>query len=81
VPRINRRNVPTGIFLHLLARVRERRIEPGSLEDLSRWLDGDPEVPDGPWYKLLPGMTVCGEGEWVKTFLLPGQVPHGKQVD
>ena len=26
------------------------------------------------------GMTVCGEGELVKTFLTPDQVPYGKEV-
>jgi len=44
------------------------------------WCDTDPEVPEGEWYKRFPGMTVCGEGELVKTFLLPGQAPHGAEV-
>jgi len=25
-------------------------------------------------------MTVCGEGELIKTFLLPGQAPKGERV-
>jgi hypothetical protein len=25
-------------------------------------------------------MTVCGNGELIKTFLLPGQAPKGKRV-
>jgi len=45
-----------------------------------RWLDADSEVPDGPWYKRLPGMTVCGEGDLVKTFLTPGQSAKGTRV-
>lgn len=50
------------------------------LELLAAWLDGEPEVPEGPWYKRFSGMTVCGEGELIKTFLLPGQAPKGKRV-
>jgi hypothetical protein len=80
LPKINRRNVPPAIFRHLLDRVQERRIAAGELEKLARWLDEEPEVPDGPWYKRLSGIIVCGEGEWVKTFLLPGQLPRGKRI-
>jgi hypothetical protein len=28
----------------------------------------------------FPGMTVCGEGELIKTFLQPGQVATGKEL-
>lgn len=68
------------LFQHLLDRVHERRIDARQLELLAVWLDGEPEVPVGPWYKRFSGMTVCGEGELVKTFLLPGQAPKGKAV-
>jgi hypothetical protein len=37
-------------------------------------------VPDGKWVKRFPGMTVCGEGELIKTFLLPGQLAEGEEV-
>jgi hypothetical protein len=37
-------------------------------------------VPAGPWYKRFPGMTVCGEGDLVKTFLTPTQIPRGTAV-
>jgi hypothetical protein len=40
----------------------------------------EPEVPEGEWYKELSGMTVCGKGELVKTFLLPGQAPKGAEL-
>jgi hypothetical protein len=45
---------------------------------LAEWLDTQPEVPEGPWFKKFPGMTVCGEGELIKTFLQPGQIAAGK---
>jgi hypothetical protein len=50
------------------------------LELLAAWLDTEPEVPDDEWDKRFSGMTVCGEGELVKTFLLPGQAAKGKRV-
>jgi hypothetical protein len=80
LPKVRRQNVPPRVFQHLLERIEQRRIDAGSLERLAEWLDTQPEVPDGQWYKKLPGVTVCGEGELVKTFLLPGQAPKGKRL-
>ena len=80
MPRIRRTNIPQGLFRHLLERIQERKIGEATLLQLARWLDGEPEVPEAEWYKRFPGMTVCGEGNLIKTFLLPGQVPQGKQV-
>jgi hypothetical protein len=64
----------------LLDRVQSRRIAASQLELLARWLDTEPEVPESQWYKRFSGMTVCGEGELIKTFLLPGQAPKGQHV-
>jgi len=69
--------MPPALLRHLLERVQERRIDASQLELLARWLDGEPEVPREWWFKRFPGMTVCGEGELIKTFLLPKQKPHG----
>jgi hypothetical protein len=80
VPRIRRKNVPPALFHHLLDRIQERQIEANQLELLAKWLDGDPEVPEGLWYKRFSGMTVCGEDDLIRTFLLPGQAAKGKRV-
>ena len=80
MPRIRRHNVPPALFQHLLDRVQSRGISPSQLEVLAKWLDSEPEVPAGPWYKRFSGMTVCGEGELVKTFLLPTHAPKGQRV-
>jgi hypothetical protein len=80
MPKVRRRNVPPALFQHLLDRVQGRSIAAPQLPLLATWLDGEPEVPDGLWYKRFSGMTVCGEGELVKTFLLPGQAPKGKRL-
>ncbi len=80
MPKIRRRNVPPALFQHLLDRLQDRSIPVTQLELLAKWLDSEPDVPEGRWYKRFPAMTVCGEGELVKTFLLPGQVPNGRRV-
>ena len=80
MPQVRRKDVPPLLLQHLLDRVHERRIDAKQLELLAAWLDGEPEVPKGPWYKRFTGMTVCGEAELVKTFLLPGQAPKGERV-
>lgn len=67
-------------MIHLVDRVREREIGADQLTLLAHWLNGEPEVPAGPWFKRFPGMIVCGEGELVKTFLRLGQVPAGQEV-
>lgn len=80
MPKIRRHNVPPPLFQHLLQRIQERNIPASQLELLAKWLDTAPEVPIGLWYKRFPAMIVCGEGELVKTFLLPGQVPKGERI-
>jgi len=73
-------DLPPALFQHLLDRIQQRRIEARQLELLARWLDTEPEVPEGAWYKRFSGLTVCGEGDLVKTFVLPGQSPKGSRA-
>ena len=80
MPRIRRNNLPPGLLDHLLDRVTRRNISADQLGFLADWLRAAPEVPAGKWFKTFPGMTVCGEGEFIKTFLLPGQAPDGREI-
>lgn len=80
MPEIRRRNLLPPVLLHLLDRIREREISSEQLGLLADWLDRNVVVPDGKWFKRFPGMTVCGEGELIKTILLPGQAPFGEEV-
>jgi len=68
------------VLNHLLERVRQREISAEQLGLLARWLDTEPEVPEGPWFKRFPGMTTCGRGELVTTFLRLGQSPAGEEI-
>jgi hypothetical protein len=80
MPRILRRNLPPALFDHLLERVQQRNISGIQLTLMVSWLDSKPEVPNGKWFKRFPAMIVCGEGELVKTFLVPGQIPVGEEI-
>ena len=80
MPEIRRQNLPETLLRHLLPRVREREISHEQIVLFAQWLDTHPEVPIGRWYKRFPSMTVCGEGELIKTFLLSGQLPEGEEI-
>jgi hypothetical protein len=80
MPRVRRKDLPPALFQHLLDRIQQRQIDARQLELLARWLDGEPEVPEGAWYKRFSGMAVCGEADLVKTFLARGQAAKGIRV-
>ena len=80
MPRVRRHNVPPALFQHLLDRIHGRKIPASQLELLAKWLDSEPEVSEGQWYKRFSGMTVCGEGELIKTFLVAGQAAKGQRL-
>jgi hypothetical protein len=81
MPKIRRQKLPEALLRHLLTRVRQRNISYEQISLLTRWLETEPEVPDGKWFKKFSGMTVCGEGELVKTFLQPGQIATGEELN
>ena len=80
MPKVRRAHLPRALLNHLLDRIRDREISAEQLGFLADWLDTEPDVPAGRWFKRFPGMTVCGEGELVKTFLRLGQVPEGDET-
>jgi hypothetical protein len=80
MPEIRRANLPPALLRHLLVRIQQRSISASQLGLLATWLDCKPVVPEGRWFKQFPGMTVCGEGELIKTFLLSGQLPEGEEI-
>ena len=80
MPRVRRRDVPPALLDHLLTRIYEREIGADQLGLLADWLDTEPDVPEGKWFKKFPGMSACGEGELIKTFLTPDQSATGTEV-
>lgn len=81
MPRIRRHQLPPRLLDHLLDRVDERKISADQLGLLADWLRAEPEVPEGKWFKKFPRMIVCGQGELIKTFLQPGQIAAGKEIN
>lgn len=79
MPKI-RKPPPRGILDHLLKRFREGRISIADLTELKHWLESEPEVPPGMWYKRFNNFTLAGEGELPKTFLTRGMAPRGEEV-
>ena len=81
MPKVRRHKLPQPLLIHLLTRMRQRGISSEQITLLARWLDAEPNVPEEKWFRRFAGFTVCGEGELIKTFLVPGQAPEGKEVE
>jgi hypothetical protein len=81
MPKIQRSEIPQDLLRHLIRRRRERGITSEDLVQLAHWLDTGPTVPEGDWYKRFLGVTICGRGTLVKTFLNPRQTALGKEVE
>ena len=81
MPKVRRQNLPRALFRHLVERVHEREITTDQLELLFDWLETEPEVPAGRWFKRFTEVTVCGQGELIKTFLRPDQAAVGEELD
>ena len=80
MPKVRRHKLPEALLAHLLRRVRERQISVEQVVLLARWLDSEPDVPAVKWFRRFTGFVVCGEGEFIKTFLLPDQLPDGVEI-
>ena len=80
MPKVLRERLPFALLRHLKDRVKHREIRSDQLVLFARRLDLNPEVPQGRWFKRFPEMTVCGEGELIKTFLRLGQLADGEEV-
>jgi hypothetical protein len=78
MPRIARWNdLPEGVREHLIERMNERAIKLVELNQLRLWIESEPDVPQGDWYKDFGSFKICGHGSHPKTFLLGGQAAKG----
>jgi hypothetical protein len=71
-------NLPANVRNHLIDRMRDRAISIADLNQLRRWIDTQPEVPEGDWYKDFGSFKICGRGSYPKTFLDRNQAAKGK---
>ena len=72
---------PPGILNHLIQRFRDGRIQAADFVELKHWLESDPEVPSGRWYKRFTNFTLAGKGELPSTFLTPEMSAEGEEVE
>jgi len=72
--------MPAAIRQHLIERMRDRNIGLDDLNRLRLWIESQPEVHDGDWFKDFGSSKLCGKGEYPKTFLLPGQAAIGREL-
>jgi hypothetical protein len=78
MPKIERWvNLPGAVRQHLADRMRDRAISIADLNQLRLWIENQPEVPEGDWYKNFGSFKICGRGSLPKTFLLRGQAVKG----
>jgi hypothetical protein len=71
---------PRGVLDHLIQRDREGRITDDDFVELKHWLESDPTVPAGKWYKRFRAFTLAGNGEMPSMFLTPGMAVQGEEV-
>jgi len=50
MPKIRRHNLPRVLYAHLLDRIQQRQISGQQLRLMLRWMDTQPEVPEGKWF-------------------------------
>jgi len=81
MPKIGRwDNFPADVRDHLVQRMFDRSISLNDLNKLRLWIEEQPEVPDGAWFKDFGTFKICGQGPLPKTFLLAGQPAKGKAL-
>ncbi len=80
MPKIRRTNLPPQLLDHLADRTALREIGADDLIALRDWLDTNPEVPAGDWFKSFENFFLCGRGQLIKTLLSKRQSPLGERV-
>jgi hypothetical protein len=60
--------------------MRDRAITISDLNQLRLWIESQPVVPEGEWYKDFGSFKICGQGKLPKTFLLKGQAAKGEPL-
>ena len=82
MPRIARwKDLPAGVREHLMERMNERAISLADLNRLRIWIESEPEVSEGDWYKGFGSFKICGHGSYPKTFCSPDRLPKAAPSD
>lgn len=71
--------IPAAVRHHLIDRMHDRNI---SLTDLNgHWMETQPEVPEGSWYKDFGSFKLCVEGKYPKHFFLLARLLSDRSCD
>ena len=70
-------NLPEGVRQHLIERMRDRAISIADLNQLRAWIESQPEVPEGDWYKDFSSFKICGHGSYPQD--VPAPRPGGQR--
>ena len=76
-----RKPLPPRASDHLVKRYLEGRISAEDFLELKHWVESDPEVPNGDWYKRFKTGTLAGHGEAASTILSLGMSVKGEEVN
>jgi hypothetical protein len=74
------KSLPKNVRQHLVERMRDREISLSDLNLLRLWIEAQPDVPEGDWYKDFGSFKICGAGSFPKTFLSRGQAAKGESL-
>lgn len=80
MPKLQKSNLPPTVVSHLQQRVYERRITLADLGRLRDWVNSDPDLPDGDWYKDFGSFVLAGSGPWPSTVLTPEMRALGEKL-
>jgi len=72
--------MPAQLRIHLNDRLDRIPNFESDLMKLAFWMKSSPDVPEGEWFKDFQTFIVCGEGQFIKTFLDGDMVPRGTEV-
>ncbi len=72
--------LPPAIRRHLIDRMRDRSISIPDLDQLRRWIESRPVVPEGEWYKDFGSFKICGQGPFPKSSARAGGERTGPVV-
>lgn len=73
-------NFPVGIKQHLERRLLDRKITLDDLNKLRVWVDSDPNLPPGHWFRDFGSFKIVGEGPNPLSFLNSDQIAFGEEI-
>jgi hypothetical protein len=71
---------PKGVRRHLSDRLLDRKITSDDLSKLQIWVESQPDVPAGCWFRDFGSFKIVGEGPNPLTFLDSEQIPYGLEI-